>query len=186
MQGVDERTELVVVLDVAHGLAVAQQALLDAEVVVESVVPHHGVVVVHTRDDVLEVGVAGVAATVVAVKVVGVVRDGVRELLPGADLVLAGGALDLGAVGELGHLGGVVRLDLVPVVAELVEVLVAGERNRLAAEGHVGELLVVIGICVRGAHASCEHQSRQRNCEQGPQLGVNHVLAPLLSVRTFR
>ena len=181
VQGVDERTELVVVLDVAHGLAVAQQALLDAEVVVQSVVPHHGVVVVHARDDVLEVGVAGVAAAVVTVKVVGVVRNGVRELLPSANLVLAGSALNLGAVGELGHLGGVVGLDLVPIVAELGEILVAGERHRLAAEGHVGEVLIVIGVRVGRAHASCQHQSCQGNCEQGPQLGVNHVLAPLLS-----
>ena len=105
------------------------------------------------------------AAAVVAIEVVGVVRDGVGELLPGAHVELAGGALDLAAVLEGDYLGGVVLSDLVPVAVELLQVLVARERHRLAPGGHVGKLLRVVRV--RGAaQREGRQQAGQRHGEQ--------------------
>ena len=130
---------------------------------------------------------AGVAAAAVGLEVVGVVGDaigggvvGVRRVERGEHGALAGGALDLGAVGEHAHLGGV--LLVVAGVGVVVGVGAPLGGSRLA--GACVERAVGVGRV--GAKGRCSRQARSgQACRHGqgdaPFPQVHTVLLALRS-----
>ena len=127
VHGVHERSELVLLGDVAGRVRMAEQALLHGHLVVQLVVPCHRMLVGKVLQERVHVRMARLAAAVVGVEPVGVVRVAACLDLPGVGVyrVLGGRALHHVAVRQRPDLGRVFLGHLVPAVPQVVQVLLA-------------------------------------------------------------